>query len=137
MVKTLVVYSSSASKTFRIAVTTDTLADTCQGNTSAFDIAGFAMSYPLDFNLRRVAKLRQVTIKTARDWRDSENRKWFQALEELSELRRRTGRDIIRTEPVGFFESLADIENDIPDIQEAPETHPSPIEVEAVASPYL
>jgi hypothetical protein len=31
----------------------------------------------------KVARLRQVSIKTARDWRDSSNDKWFMALEEL------------------------------------------------------
>lgn len=68
------------------------------------------MSYPLDINLRRVAKLRQVTIKTARDWRDSENLKWFTALDELVKLRKERGRDIINLEPIGFFESLACLE---------------------------
>ena len=59
------------------------------GNTgdTPFDTRSPHMSYPLDFNLRRVAKLRQVTIKTARDWRDSENHKWFKALEELKKQR--------------------------------------------------
>jgi len=78
------------------------------------------MSYPLDINLRRVAKLKQVTIKTARDWRDSENLKWFNALEELVRLRKERGRDIINLEPVGFFESLASLEVDSErmDIQE-------------------
>ena len=33
--------------------------------------------------LKKVAHLRQVSIKTARDWRDSSNSKWFLALEEL------------------------------------------------------
>ena len=77
-----------------------------------FDIAPLSMSYPLDINLRRVAKLRQVTIKTARCWRDSENLKWFTALEELVKLRKERGRDIINLEPVGFFESLASLEVD-------------------------
>lgn len=78
------------------------------------------MSYPLDINLRRVAKLKQVTIKTARDWRDSENLKWFNALEELVRLRKERGRDIINLEPVGFFESLASLEvnSERMDIQE-------------------
>ena len=64
------------------------------------------MSYPLDFNLRRVAKLRQVSIKTARDWRDSENRKWFLALEDLARFRKERGRDIIDTERRSFFDEL-------------------------------
>ena len=33
--------------------------------------------------LKKVAHLRQVSIKTARDWRDSSNNKWFLAVEEL------------------------------------------------------
>jgi hypothetical protein len=41
------------------------------------------MSRPLDEMLKKVAHLRQVSIKTARDWRDSSNNKWFLALEEL------------------------------------------------------
>jgi len=41
------------------------------------------MPRPLDETLKKVARLRQVSIKTARDWRDSSNDKWFLALEEL------------------------------------------------------
>ena len=41
------------------------------------------MPSPLDETLKKVARLRQVSIKTARDWRDSSNDKWFMALEEL------------------------------------------------------
>ena len=41
------------------------------------------MPRPLDETLKKVARLRQVSIKTARDWRDSSNDKWFMALEEL------------------------------------------------------
>ena len=41
------------------------------------------MPRPLDETLKKVARLRQVSIKTARDWRDSSNEKWFLALEEL------------------------------------------------------
>ena len=41
------------------------------------------MPRPLDETLKKVARLRQVSIKTARDWRDSSNNKWFLALEEL------------------------------------------------------
>ena len=41
------------------------------------------MPRPLDETLMKVARLRQVSIKTARDWRDSSNDKWFMALEEL------------------------------------------------------
>jgi hypothetical protein len=42
------------------------------------------MPRPLDETLKKVAHLRQVSIKTARDWRDSSNNKWFLALEELN-----------------------------------------------------
>ena len=79
------------------------------------------MSYPLDINLRRVAKLRQVTIKTARDWRDSENLKWFTALEELVKLRKERGRDIINIESPSFFDSLAclEVDSERMDTQEA------------------
>jgi hypothetical protein len=65
------------------------------------------VAYGLHPNLRRVAKLRQVTIKTARDWRDSENRKWFQALEEL---RRATGTDILSPVPTDVLEDLKELE---------------------------
>ena len=41
------------------------------------------MPRSLDETLKKVARLRQVSIKTARDWRDSSNDKWFLALEEL------------------------------------------------------
>jgi hypothetical protein len=41
------------------------------------------MSRLLDETLKKVAQLKQVSIKTARDWRDSSNDKWFLALEEL------------------------------------------------------
>jgi hypothetical protein len=41
------------------------------------------MPRPLDETLKKVARLRQVSIKTARDWRDSSNDKWFMALEVL------------------------------------------------------
>ena len=41
------------------------------------------MPRPLDETLKKVARLRQVSIKTARDWRDSSNDKWFMALEKL------------------------------------------------------
>jgi hypothetical protein len=87
----------------------------------------------LDFNLRRVAKLRQVTIKTARDWRDGENRKWFSALEELKELKRKTGRDIIDAEPRGFFS----IGMETPDIQDIPEIRKAVIELESFSVPPL
>ena len=78
----------------------------CLGDTPAFDTPLLLVSYPLDFNLRRVAKLRQVSIKTARDWRDSENRKWFLALEDLARFRKERGRDIIDTERRSFFDDL-------------------------------
>lgn len=68
------------------------------------------MAYGLHPNLRRVAKLRQVTIKTARDWRDSENQKWFQALEELEELRRTTGTDILSPIPTDVLGDLKELE---------------------------
>jgi hypothetical protein len=79
------------------------------------------VAYPLDINLRRVAKLRQVTIKTARDWRDSENLKWFTALEELARLRKERGRDIINIESPSFFDSLAclEVDSERMDTQEA------------------
>ena len=79
------------------------------------------MAYSLDINLRRVAKLRQVTIKTARDWRDSENLKWFTALEELVKLRKERGRDIINLESLSFFDSLAclEVDSERMDTQEA------------------
>lgn len=91
----------------------------------------------LDRNLRRVAKLRQVTIKTARDWRDSENRKWFSALEEVEELRRKTGKDIIRTEPVGFFDALAELEVESLDIQDTPEIQEAIRSVQSFTAPPL
>jgi hypothetical protein len=40
----------------------------------------------LDPALLRVARHRQVSIKTARDWRDSDNRKWHDALCEIGYL---------------------------------------------------
>lgn len=40
----------------------------------------------LDPALVRVARHRQVSIKTARDWRDSDNRKWHDALAEIGYL---------------------------------------------------
>jgi hypothetical protein len=40
----------------------------------------------LDPALVRVASHRQVSIKTARDWRDSDNRKWHDALAEIGYL---------------------------------------------------
>jgi len=39
----------------------------------------------LDEILKKVACTRQVSIKTARDWRDSSNNKWFLALEKIKE----------------------------------------------------
>ena len=41
------------------------------------------MPRPLDERLKKVAFSRQVSIKTARDWRDSSNDKWFMALKEI------------------------------------------------------
>ena len=89
-----VIYLSMASKS--IASYRDT----------RFDTPLLLVSYPLDFNLRRVAKLRQVSIKTARCWRDSENLKWFLALEDLARFRKERGRDIIDTERRSFFDEL-------------------------------
>ena len=40
----------------------------------------------LDPALVRVARHRQVSIKTARDWRDADNRKWHEALAEIGYL---------------------------------------------------
>ena len=34
----------------------------------------------LDYRLKQVAELKQITIWTARSWRDSGNKRWFQAL---------------------------------------------------------
>ena len=41
----------------------------------------------LDYRLTQVAALRQITVKTARDWRDSENKKWATAISEIENLR--------------------------------------------------
>lgn len=87
----------------------------------------------LDYNLRRVAKLRQVSIKTARDWRDGGNRKWLSALEELEELRRKTGRDIFESETRGFF----DIDVEAPDIQDTPEIQEAIQYVQSFTAPPL
>lgn len=87
----------------------------------------------LDYNLRRVAKLRQVSIKTARDWRDGGNRKWLSALEELEELRRKTGRDILESETRGFF----DIDVEAPDIQDTPEIQEAIQYVQSFTAPPL
>jgi len=68
------------------------------------------MSRLLDYRLRLVAKLRQVSIKTARDWRDGGNKKWNKAIKEL----RRAG--VFVPEPnASFFEA-----QDIPDTQYTP-----------------
>ena len=85
----------------------------------------------LDFNLRCVAKLRQVSIKTARDWRDGGNQKWDSALTELTEQERKTGKDIFGNPTGGFF----DIDVEIPDIQETPEMQRALAEIEAFALP--
>ena len=48
----------------------------------------------LDYRLRQVAELKQVTIWTARSWRDSGSKKWFEALaavERENEKRRAKG----------------------------------------------
>jgi len=51
------------------------------------DSARKLMPRRLDYRLSQVAALRQVTIKTARDWRDSENKKWATAISEIENLR--------------------------------------------------
>jgi hypothetical protein len=57
----------------------------------------------LDYRLGQVAALRQVTIKTARDWRDSENKKWATAISEIEDLRcdqrkkKRKGQNVLPT----------------------------------------
>ena len=79
------------------------------------------MSYLLDPNLRRVAKLRQVTIKTARDWRDSENRKWFRALEELAEQKRKTGRDNLTPSSDDPFAGLDELDIEAVVVEETQE----------------
>lgn len=48
-----------------------------------FDTLRTGMPIRLDYRLRQVAALRQVSIKSARDWRDSENHKWEEALAEI------------------------------------------------------
>ena len=78
------------------------------------------MGYGLHPNLRRVAKLRQVTIKTARDWRDSENQKWFKALEELEELRRTTGGDILTPIPTDPLAGLEELEVEVVQVKSLP-----------------
>ena len=42
------------------------------------------MGKKLDPDLKAVAAYRQVGIKTARDWRDSDNMKWHDAISEIS-----------------------------------------------------
>ncbi|NCY21757.1 hypothetical protein EBX31_07355 [bacterium] len=45
---------------------------------------GTGMPCRLDYRLRQVAALRQISIKTSRDWRDSRNHKWEEALAEIA-----------------------------------------------------
>lgn len=76
------------------------------------------MSRLLDYRLRLVAKLRQVSIKTARDWRDGGNRKWDKAIKEL----RKAGHSIPDPNS-SFFDQVREAEDtiDIPDIPEIPD----------------
>jgi hypothetical protein len=53
------------------------------------------MARPLDYRLKQVAALRQVSIKTAREWKQGANKKWFDALaavEKENKKRERTNR---------------------------------------------
>jgi len=52
------------------------------------DSSCMLMPRRLDYRLSQVAALRQISIKTARDWRDSENKKWATAICEIEDLRR-------------------------------------------------
>lgn len=65
-----VVYLIGGSEAFRITET-------------RFDTPAPSMPRLLDPDLKRVARHRQVSIKTARDWRDADNRKWHDALCEI------------------------------------------------------
>jgi len=56
----------------------------------------------LDERLKKVAFCRQVSIKTARDWRDSSNDKWFMALAEIQ-----TQDAVIDMPPVEFSRTEA------------------------------
>ena len=64
-------------------------------HTHAIDTAGIDMARPLDYRLKQVAALRQVSIKTAREWKQGANKKWFEALaavEKENKKRERTNR---------------------------------------------
>ena len=67
------------------------------------DSSRMLMPRRLDYRLSQVAALRQVTIKTARDWRDSENKKWATAVSEIENLRcdqrkkKRQGKTVLPT----------------------------------------
>ena len=67
------------------------------------DSLGKLMPRRLDYRLSQVAALRQITIKTARDWRDSENKKWATAITEIENLRcdqrkkKRQGKTVLPT----------------------------------------
>lgn len=74
------------------------------------------MSRLLDYRLRLVAKLRQVSIKTARDWRDGGNKKWDKALKEL----RKAG-VFVPDLNKSFFDLAKEDALEIPDIPEIPE----------------
>ena len=74
------------------------------------------MSRLLDYRLRLVAKLRQVSIKTARDWRDGGNKKWDKAIKEL----RKAGHNIPDTTK-SFFDQDYEDTLEAPDIPEIPD----------------
>jgi len=73
------------------------------------------MSRLLDYRLRLVAKLRQVSIKTARDWRDGGNKKWDKAIKEL----RRAGHRLPDPDK-SFFDQDCEDALEAPDTPEAP-----------------
>jgi hypothetical protein len=77
------------------------------------------MSRLLDYRLRLVAKLRQVSIKTARDWRDGGNRKWDKAIKEL-----RGAGHPIHSPHLTFFEQDEEATLEAPDIPEILESAP-------------
>ena len=73
---------------------------TLEGNV---DSTSKLMPRRLDYRLGQVAALRQITIKTSRDWRDSENKKWATAISEIEDLRcdqrikKRQGKTVLPT----------------------------------------
>jgi len=56
------------------------------------DVPFSDMGKYLDYRLKQVAELKQITIWTARSWRDSGSKKWFEALAavERENAKRRT-----------------------------------------------